>query len=48
MTFNSQAEVKFNLKTNVMNDTDQAMKELGKKGRKEGRMDGCEKGRRYY
>lgn len=29
VTFNSQAEVKFNLKTNVMNDTDQAMKELG-------------------
>ncbi len=30
VTFNAAAEVKFNLATNVMNDTDQAMRELGK------------------
>ena len=30
VTFNAAAEIKFNLATNVMNDTDQAMRELGK------------------
>lgn len=30
VTFNAVAEIRFNLATNVMNDTDQALRELGK------------------
>ena len=29
VTFNAAAQIRFNLATNVMNDTDQAMRELG-------------------
>jgi Mg-chelatase subunit ChlD len=38
VTFNAAATVKFNLATNVMNDTNQTMRELGKISRDRGRV----------